>query len=814
MRTDSISYREDIPGAIIQVEEALEATYVAGVSRAEGAVEVAAALLAVLCAVVLRAVLEPVVDLSHTALTFFVFLSAAAVVAALVGFSPALLTLVFGAVAAWCLFVLPRYTFPVNDLTVVSSLGIYLLTGPGITYLASSYKVVAINAATAREMTAKVERLERELSSRQAPDPGQATLEERFRTPADEMRDSAIYLLDDRGRHATWNKGVRRLLGYEKAEFLQRGAADLYPPEDRAAGIPDRELTAAVQHGRSAQERWLIRKDGSRFWAALSIASVRGRHGQLVGFACTLRDHTGLRQVEEELRRHREALELAHDAAGLGAWQYEVGTGELRLDARAKALFGFAPDAAITYAAFVGVLHPDDRTPVEERWARALRERMPFSAEYRVLWSDGVVRWLASLGRATSLDGHDEAQRITGVVLDISERKQTEARLQEVLRLEAVGQLAGGIAHDLNNMLAAILGFSDFLLQSLEPADHRRRDVEQITQAANRSASLTRQLLAFARRELIQPKPLDVNAIVRRSESMLRSVLGPNIELIFDLSRDLGVVYADPGQVEQIMMNLVLNARDAMRQGGRLTIETMSLVLGRASVPAQLVGEAPALGRYLMLSVTDTGHGMDAATLQRIWEPFFTTKPVGEGTGLGLSAVYGAVKQSGGFVWADSEPGRGTVVGVYWPEIPYVAEPEDDAPPVLPVERGTETVLVVDDEPLLRALAVRTLASAGYRCLDAADAADALRVIEREQGRLDLVVTDVVMPGMSGGGLGEQLAALRPGLPVLYTSGFPDEDAIRRGLLAEGNPFLQKPFAPNDLARKVREVLDGTSGMR
>ena len=303
------------------------------------------------------------------------------------------------------LFVLPRYTFPVTDLTVVSSLGIYLLTGPGITYLASSYKVVAINAATAREMTAKVERLERELSARQPPDPGQATLEERFRTPADEMRDSAIYLLDDRGRHATWNKGVRRLLGYEKAEFLQRGAADLYPPEDRAAGIPDRELAAAVQHGRSAQERWLVRKDGSRFWAALSVASVRGRHGQLVGFACTLRDHTGLRQVEEELRRHREALELAHDAAGLGAWQYEVGTGELRLDARAKALFGFAPDAGITYAAFVGVLHPDDRTPVEERWARALRERMPFSAEYRVLWSDGAVHWLASMGRATSLDG-------------------------------------------------------------------------------------------------------------------------------------------------------------------------------------------------------------------------------------------------------------------------------------------------------------------------------------------------------------------------------------------------------------------------
>jgi PAS domain S-box-containing protein len=789
---------------------AVQATYVRGVAHAEGAVEVAAALFAVLCAVVLRGAIEPVVDLSHTALTFFIFLSAAVVVAGLVGFSPALLTLVFGALAAWFVFVPPRYTFPVADLTAVSSLGVYLLTGPGITYLASSYKTVGINAAAAREMTAKVERLERELAAL-AP-ASQATLEERFRTPADEMRDSAIYLLDDRGRHATWNKGVRRLLGYDKAEFLQRGAGDLYPPDDRAAGAHERDLAVAVQHGRFAEDRWLIRKDGSRFWASTSMTSVRGRQGQLVGFACTLRDHTGLRQVEEELRRHREALELAHNAAGLGAWQFEVATSELRLDARAKSLFGLPADAGLDFPAFLAALHPDDRAAVQEVWASVLRDAKPFSAEYRVVWPDGGIHWLASMGRGTSAAAPaDTPQRITGVVLDITERKQTEAQLQEVLRLEAVGQLAGGIAHDLNNMLAAILGFSDFLAQSLEPHDPRSRDVEQIIQAANRSASLTRQLLAFARRELIQPRRLDVNGVVRRSESMVRSVLGPNIDLVFDLSKDIGVVYADSGQVEQIMMNLVLNARDAMPHGGRLTIETMSLVLGRATVPAQLVGEAPALGRYLMLSVTDTGEGMDPATLQRMWEPFFTTKPVGAGTGLGLSAVYGAVKQSGGFVWAESEPGRGTVVGVYWPEMPYAPEPDEDAPAATPVERGSETVLVVDDEPLLRALAMRTLLSAGYRCLEAVDAAEALRLIEEEQGGLHLVVTDVVMPGMSGGGLGELLSQLRPGLPVLYTSGFTDEDAIRRGLLSQGKPFLQKPFAPNDLARTVRTVLDAAS---
>ncbi|MGH7631580.1 MAG: PAS domain S-box protein, partial [Gemmatimonadales bacterium] len=785
----------------------MEATYLASASTSEGATEVAAALLGVACAVVLRAALEPIVGLSHTAFTFFVFLSAAVIVAALVGFSPALLTLVFGALTAWFAFVPPRYTFPVTDPTAVSSLGIYLLTGPGIAYLAASHKVVAINAATARAMTARVEKLERELAAHASAESGQATIEERFRTPADEMKDSAIYLLDDRGRNATWNKGVRRLLGYDKAEFLQRTAADLYPPEDRAAGIPERELAAAVEQGRAHSERWLVRKDGSRFWASAAVASVQGRHNQLVGFACTLRDLTGLKQVEEELRRHREALELAHDAAGLGAWQYDLSSAELRFDPRARALLGLDPDAPVTYGTWMGALHAADRGAVEELWQGALRERKPFSAEYRVVWPDGSVRWLAAMGRAASSARGGEPQRITGVVLDITERRQTEERLQEVLRLEAVGRLAGGIAHDLNNMLAAILGFSDFLARSLEPGDHRRHDVEQIAQAANRSASLTRQLLAFARRELIRPRRLDLNAIVRRTESMLRPVLGPGIELGFKLSSELGVVYADPGQVEQIVMNLVLNARDAMPQGGRVTIETMSLVLGRSSVPPQLAGELPPLGRYLMLSVSDTGHGMDAATLQRIWEPFFTTKPVGEGTGLGLSAVYGAVKQSGGFVWAESEPGRGTIVGVYWPEMAPAVEPAIDEPGEPPVEPGNETVLVVDDEPLLRALAIRTLTSIGYRCLVAADAEEALRLVE-EQDRLDLVITDVVMPGMSGGSLGERLAVLRPTLPVLFTSGFADEDVIRRGLLRAGRPFLQKPFSPNDLARAVRGVLN------
>jgi signal transduction histidine kinase len=416
------------------------------------------------------------------------------------------------------------------------------------------------------------------------------------------------------------------------------------------------------------------------------------------------------------------------------------------------------------------------------------------------------------VGRGTIDPATGQPVRMAGVMLDITERKRTEERLQEMLRLEAIGRLAGGIAHDLNNMLVAILGFSDILADSFQPGDPRRDDVEQITLAASRSANLTRQLLAFARRELIQPRRLDVNGVIRRTEKMLRPVLGESIQLVFQLSAEVGAIYADPGQVEQILMNLVLNARDAMPHGGRIVIETAKLSLGTGS-PRRQVASDVTPGHYVMLSVSDTGHGMDPATLQRIWEPFFTTKPTGQGTGLGLAAVYGAVKQSGGFVWAESVPGQGTVVSVYWPEDLLKAEQLVDARPVPRVEGGTETVLIVEDEPLVRSLTVRTLARLGYQCLVAETAEQALRMVRDHEADPELVVTDVVLPGESGGWLGEQLAHERPGLPLLFMSGFTDEEVIRRGLLAAGRPFLQKPFAPGELAREVRRVLDAANGV-
>jgi signal transduction histidine kinase/ActR/RegA family two-component response regulator len=453
------------------------------------------------------------------------------------------------------------------------------------------------------------------------------------------------------------------------------------------------------------------------------------------------------------------------------------------------------------------VIHPDDLGPTEELHERALLEGKPFSAEYRVVWPDRSIHWIAAAGRGVVDPTSGRPLRMRGILLDITERKETEQRLEEVLRLESIGRLAGGIAHDLNNMLAAILGFSDLLGQSLTPQDPRRADVDQIIRAAQRSAELTRQLLAFARRELIQPRALDLNAVVRMAEAILRPVLGENVALVLRLAPSCGVIFADPGRVEQILINLVLNARDAMPQGGRVTVET-SLVSFETVAPKRR-GEADdsPSSRYVMLSVSDTGHGMDPATLQRIWEPFFTTKPTGHGTGLGLSMVYGSVKQSGGFVWADSTLGSGTVIQAYWPEIQ--AEPEEVArtEDASPVRGGTESILIAEDDAVLRALTVRTLRQQGYRCLAAENAEEALEVL-RSGEIVDLLVTDVVMPGMSGGTLGEHLSRERPGVPILFISGFAGEDVIRRGLLAAGRPFLQKPFTPDEVARKVREVLD------
>jgi len=681
-----------------------------------------------------------------------------------------------------------------------------LATGLVVFLALSLYWSRRRTAAAGEELRAVRAQLRREVAARESAEQAQRRTEERYRTPADQVKDYAIFIMDDQGRHRSWNEGVRRMLGYEKAEFLAATSADLFTQEDRAAGLPEQELAEAIAHDRSTGDQWLVRKDGSQLWASVSTARVNDRHGQLLGFAKRIRDLSEMRRVEEELRRNQEALELAHEAAGLGTWDHDLLTGELKWDARARALFGIRADDE-RLPRWADVIHPDDLATTEQRQRHALAERKPFSAEYRVVWPDRTVHWIAAAGRGVEEPSGGGATRMRGILLDITERKETEQRLEEVLRLEAIGRLAGGIAHDLNNMLAAILGFGDLLAQSFGAHDARRSDVDEIVRAARRSAELTRQLLAFARRELIQPRPLDLNAVVHGAETILRPVLGENVTLTLALAPDCGVIYADRARVEQILINLVLNARDAMPRGGRVTVETATLSFDDVRGKRRMDAEAPETSRYVMLAVRDTGHGMDAATLQRMWEPFFTTKPAGHGTGLGLSMVYGSVKQGGGFVWAESMPGEGTVIQAYWPEFHGQADELPREGEASPVRGGSERILIVEDDSVLRALSVRTLTQQGYACMAAESAEEGLAML-RAGAAADLLITDVVMPGMSGGSLGELLEREQPGLPILYTSGFAGEDIVRRGLLAADRPFLQKPFTPGELARKAREVLD------
>jgi len=407
---------------------------------------------------------------------------------------------------------------------------------------------------------------------------------------------------------------------------------------------------------------------------------------------------------------------------------------------------------------------------------------------------------------------------VQGSARDITERKRSEEalrasqlQLQQSQKLEAIGQLAGGVAHDFNNMLTAIIGYTDLSLRRVGLENPIRRNLEETKKAAERAASLVRQLLAFSRKQILEPKVLDLNDVVKDMHKMLTRLIGENIKLATRLETDLGSVKADPCQVEQIIVNLVVNARDAMPRGGRVTIETANVALDDQFAVKKHVSVKP--GEYVMLAVSDTGSGMDQETQARIFEPFFTTKEVGKGTGLGLSTVYGIVKQSGGNIWVYSEQGLGTVFKVYLPRIDDATastiarqSQETSAP------RGTETILLVEDEDVVRGLTRKILMQAGYNVLDAKGGDEAIRLCHAHAGPIDLLLTDVVMPEVSGKEVADRLLELRPSIRVLYMSGYTDEAIVQHGVLDANVKFIQKPFTWVGLTRKVREVLNRNLG--
>jgi len=471
-------------------------------------------------------------------------------------------------------------------------------------------------------------------------------------------------------------------------------------------------------------------------------------------------------------------------------------------------VLGYSPEAALGQDWWMGNVHPEDRDQVIAQFQAQLLNHERSTYEYRFRHADGSFRWTRCDIRLIR-DADGQPVEAVGSWSDITERKQLEEQYRQAQKMEAVGRLAGGVAHDFNNLLTIIMGYSEICLAQLRPEDPLRAPMTQIRKAGERAAGLTRQLLAFSRKQVLMPVVLDLNAIIAEMEKMLRRLIGEDVILTVHAGADLWKVKADPGQMEQVVMNIVVNARDAMPRGGKVLLETSNIELDHGYV--QTHPEAKP-GDYVLLAISDSGCGIDASVKARIFEPFFTTKDPTKGTGLGLSTVFGIVNQSGGHIEVYSEVGQGTTFKIYLPRDQSGGPVASLSRIVEPVRGGTESILLVEDEEGVRTLARTVLQQHGYAVLDAMNGGYALVICETRSQPIDLMITDVVMPHFSGRQLAERLATRQPAMKVLFMSGYTDDAIVHHGVLESGMPFLQKPFAPEALARKVRDVLDNKFG--
>src|SRR5438094_2270455 len=616
-----------------------------------------------------------------------------------------------------------------------------------------------------------------------------------------EYSSDAVALLDETGAISYVSQAATRLLGYGVSELTGTNAMGFLHPDDLA--LAQRLCQQLLdQPGTPLRTELRARhKDGS--YHLVEAVAVNRLDDPAVGaVVANWRDITERLRAEQALRNSEQSYRSLVDGVRDVSFALSPGGEVTSLNPAFEEMTGFPP-AEWVGRPFEAFVHPDDVPLALDLFGRVLQGEPRPTIQFRILTRAGTYRVAEFSATAQLRDG-----RLTGILgigRDVTERLGLEQQLRQAQRMEAVGRLAGGIAHDFNNILTAITGHADLLLEDLGHHDPRRADVDEIRRSADRAAGLTRQLLAFSRQQVLQPKVVDLNALVLDMDKLLRRLIGEDVELATVLDPTLGHVTADPGQLEQVIVNLAANARDAMPQGGKLTLETRNIDLDSSyTLEHSLVKPGP----YVQLTVSDSGIGMDEETQAHAFEPFFTTKPRGQGTGLGLAMVYGTVKQSGGFIWVYSEPGHGATFKIYLPRVDTPTEPATLPAPVERPPRGSETVLLAEDEPAVRAIARQALERQGYTVLAAPSGADALALAAQHGATIHLLLTDVVMPGMSGRDPADRLTAQRPGIRVLYISGYTDNAIVRHGMLEPGLAYLQKPFRPDALVRKVREVLD------
>ena len=602
-----------------------------------------------------------------------------------------------------------------------------------------------------------------------------------------------IALVGAEGRPLECNSALERMLGYTGDELRDLSFSDFTHPEDVEADAElFRELNESRRDHYQIDKRY-VRRDGRIVWGRLNVNLVRD--GGRDRFVALVEDITGRKAAEEDLKRLSKAVECAGEAIGIAAADRKA----VYLNPAAVELFGYTPEE-LNVGGGLDAVYADPEVGVEV--SAALRRGRSWSGVVDVAQRGGgriPVRLSADAIK-------DESGEIIGYFAawsDLREINRLAEQLRQSQKIEAVGQLAGGVAHDFNNLLTVIIGYMNLSLKRLSAADPLRRNLEASLMAAERAADLTRQLLAFGRKQLLRPVPLRLDEVVSRIDRMLRRAIGDRVELTVATTPSLPHVEADRTQVELVILNLALNARDAMPNGGRLIIETYAekLTTPHPALPLMPPGE------YAVLQMEDTGHGMDAETQRHIFEPFFTTKVVGKGTGLGLSTVYGIVKQSGGYIIVESEAGAGTTFKVYLPRVNTSPAGSAEAAERKEPPRGTESVLLVDDDESVRTLAKEVLEGLGYRVLEAPGAEKAIALWEGCGGGIDLLFTDVVMPHVGGVELADALTQLSPGLKVLFMSGHTADAAIVGGLGERSLNFLQKPFTEEEVAQKLREVL-------